>query len=692
MKKIKKIFIASCLLCATMALGGTALAIAETNSSSRQKQNLGYAPDIAIDWGEYSANDVPSAVKGTPYKLFTATAEDVYSEKVDVKTRVYLNYYGDSKNIITVDNNTVTPEYYGVYTVEYTAKDMFGNTGKETYNFECDDVETLSISLSDQKVMTALAGDETEIADYEYANNFGKVNIKVTATHEDGKAVYDLTDKTSFTPMYAGKYTISYDINDYSLSVNESYELTVERRSDPVFLSKAAMPKYFIVGKNYTLPSVEAYQFLTGIPSKIKPVVTVKYGTDKAKQLKGFDFTPDKVGELTITYTILCAGIEKTQVYYATAVDPHITEGDFDIAKYFYAPKSDFTVGNDSITIATATDKESVEFINTLAARAFSITLSNDVATSNFSAINIYLKDNEDEDVYLKITYGAPGLSNAYLCVNDREHYDIRNSESFTQKISYDDSKRTVDFNGKVTLNCPKNFTGFPSGKINFSLEFVDVTGASEIKLYKLNNQTLGEWDGDYFEPEMWFSISDRNSYRINETISLSAVTYADVLDPEVEFFITARTPSGNIVVSNTGVNLLNYEGDPSSCTFRFTEYGEYLISYTAKDGSGNSKTYSYSLAVVDIVPPEAEFVNFMPKVVTANKAFKLPGVVVKDDLSAPEKCEIKVILLGPAQDAVTLNLDEAYKLLTKGDYRLYYMISDEAGNTIIMMQQFRVE
>ena len=95
MKRITKTLLIGCLLCTALAIGGTAVVVAENDSNN--SRNLGYAPDITVNWGDFSPENIPDAVKDMPYQLFTAEAEDVYGQEVAVKTRVYLHYYTPNK-------------------------------------------------------------------------------------------------------------------------------------------------------------------------------------------------------------------------------------------------------------------------------------------------------------------------------------------------------------------------------------------------------------------------------------------------------------------------------------------------------------------------------------------------------------------------------------------------------------------
>ena len=701
MNKKRNFLIASCLLCASMAVVGMAACSdkeaetpptsSETTEASTGREDFGYAPDITVAWGDYSAENIPQAVKNKPYKLFEATAEDLYSAKLNVTTRVYLHYLEDTRALMTVTENVVTPVSYGIYTVEYSAVDEFGNVGIYTYDFECKDVDTLSVVLSGQMTNT-LAGVETPIACYAYDNQMGNVQTTITARHKDGKAVYDLTGKSSFLPMYAGQYTIEYACTDYNVTVTESYDVTVEKNPDPVFFSEVDLQKYFIVGKTYTLPLMEAYQFSTGEPVPFTPVIFVQRGNGMLKQLSGCSFTPDKEGSLKFIYKISCNGKEVTKEYTAQAIDVGETDTTFDITKYFYGAEAEVTAGDDALTVATSTDGATIEFANTLASRKFSLTLSTAVETTSFDSIDISLKDSKDASIQLKITYANP-LQNGYICLNGGAANETNLYESAAQKITYDEATNEVSLNGALFISCPQDFNGFPSGRMNWSLQFNGVKGPTELKLLALNNQTLCYWPGDYFAPEIWFEVPAKNVCAIGETVKLGAIEYADVLDPETNLYLSVLSPSGEYVTSEEGLLMKDHQGVAAACSFRTVEYGEYIVRMKVVDGCGNNKTYNYVITVKDLIGPKVEFVTKMAKKVKVGEAFTLSGVTVTDDLSASDKCTVSVTLIGgPIGDVRLLTPGKTYTFQTKGVYYLYYRVADERLNTTTLCHKFIVE
>ena len=676
MKKIKKMLLAGCLFLSAFAVSGTAVAIAENDSGD--SRNLGYAPDITVNWGDFSPETVPDAVKDMPYQVFTAEAEDVYGNEIAVKTRVYLHYYTPNKTIVSLKNHTVTPVNYGFYTVEYTAKDEFGNANVVTYDFSCDNTEKLSVSIGEIQA-TALAGTETQIADYTYENEIGFVTTKITATHTGGKAVYDLTGKTSFVPLQLGEYTIEYACTDYNLTVKESYTLVVEKNENPVFLERCNMPKYFIVGKKYTLPKVAAYQFSIDKPVPVDPLITVKVGKDKVKELDGYEFIPEKEGDLKIVYTIFCGENSQTQEYSAHAVDVGEVGDTFDIANYFYSTTALLNTTQECVHVLTETDGAKVDFIQPLFSRSFSFDFAATLQDANFKALNLYLKDSQDESVQLKITYGNPGRSNAYISVNDGRENGMKVG-SFLQTIAYDEALNAVKIGATESVACPNDFKGFPSGKIYFSFELSGVKSRSAIDLYAINNHMLLETGGDDFAPQIFFDIPDTNKFRIGDLITLSDLKVGDVLDSDVTVAYDVFAPDETNVISEEGVLLQGKIDYTRKYTFRATQLGEYRVRVSATDSVGNRQVYAFVVSVEDLTAPTVTLREKLPTELKVGEILTVSDIMVKDDLSTTFKTSI--VLIAPMGEHKELAVGGKVKFTAAGVYKLYYMVTDESDNT----------
>ena len=694
MKKIAKILLSGCLLCFSMAIAATAVGCAdeeltpmptEPTTVDTAKKDLGYAPDITVDWEEYSSENIPQAVKDAPYHIFTASAEDVYGEELTVKTRVYLHYSEATKALIEIDNSSITPKYYGIYTVEYTATDLYGNKSVETYDFWCKETETLKLALSGGD-KTALAGKETEIASYSYSNAIGKADTKIKATHKQLDVAYDLTGKTSFVPMYAGEYTIEYVCKDYNLQETESYSLIVDKHEEPIFFEEADLPKYFIVGEEYTLPNVKAYHFATEKPVAIQPTITLQCDTDKAVQLnESRKFVVEKEGQLSFTYSISYGENKQERNYTAYAVDVGKYSDGFDISQYFYTSNAFVEATSDCVSVSTETENAEVEFINTLSSRGFEFAFALTESCVNFDVLEMYLIDSKDSSISLKLTYGNIDGQKGYFTVNDGKRYEA-NGFLFTnaQSIVYDEKNLSVDFGMNVSVSLEKIFKGFPSGKICFSFVFGGVKGRTQIDLYSIDNQILYDVEGDMFEPKVWMPEYTKGVHKLNDLITIDPVQACDVLDSNFTVECAVLTPNGVPVIDENGQKLtaenMQYT---QSYTFRAREYGEYRIVINAYDTAGNSQTYSYVVVVGDFEAAKVTLETAMPTSLKVGESFTVSNISIVDNVYT--EFQVHTYLFTPTMKEQTVEIGKSYKLTEAGKYIIYYSVVDGAGNVTLL-------
>ena len=71
MNKKRRVLIVCCLLFAIMALCGAAASCSDAKTPSSGvhdgnfiKKDFDYPPDIMVEWGNYSADNIPQAIKG----------------------------------------------------------------------------------------------------------------------------------------------------------------------------------------------------------------------------------------------------------------------------------------------------------------------------------------------------------------------------------------------------------------------------------------------------------------------------------------------------------------------------------------------------------------------------------------------------------------------------------------------------
>ena len=679
-KKLILSLMAGALFC---AMG--AITVSAATAQKGNRKNLHYAPDVTVVYGNYSEDSVPSAVKDVKYKIFSASAEDVYGNELPVTSKVYIHYSEPNKSLVTLEDGYAMPKYYGTYTVEYSACDEFGNIGYATYNFTCEDAEELSISLVGEFDSSVQVGTSAQIQSYAYANGIGNVSVEVSATNGAG-VKYDLTDKTLFVPLYTGEYTITYVCKDYNLIATQSYTLSVTGNDNSIIYEEPTLPKYFIVGKNYSLPTATCYSFTTGSPVNVNPSIFVKYGNAGYQELNGSVFTPTSAGDITLKYSV--AGDYRE--YSAKAVDVLSNSNTLEIKKYFYSQTTVAKENYDSITFEANMEGERVEFINPVESHAFDFIFSIPKGYNNYSTLNLFLVSSIDDTNVLKIAYTKLG-DKSKVTINDGDSYKC--SESFssdgTITVSYSEKTKTLRFGSGLKIDL-SNFIGFNDERVYFSFSLEGIEGKSGVNAVKIANQILSDAISDDFEPRVYFDTYANGYEEIGKTIKVDRIFVCDVLDPNYEVKYSIKTPSGKYVVDVNGVTLNEENTDYTKAySFVATEYGNYMVNMYVCDSIGNEKLYAYAIRVEDLQGPTIALKSELKTNLKIGETFTVSELTITDNKS--EKFEIYAYVIKPSMLTATVEIGSTYSFSKAGEYVLCYIVKDENGNATAISHKFIV-
>ncbi|MBQ3505805.1 MAG: hypothetical protein IJA89_03415 [Clostridia bacterium] len=697
--KFGKAFLAGCLAVSAVAYTGIAVASAETSTpvSETTSVNVAYEPEIFVDWGDYAADNVPNAVCDKAYRVFDATAEDVYGEKIDVQTKVWLHYTESTKSLITVKDHTVMPTLYGIYTVEYVARDYYGNVKIYTYDFVCEESQPFALTISSVEENT-FVGYETQIATASFVNANGFVTERVTASLDGSDISYDITGETSFVPMYAGTYTVTYEYSDYNETATKSYQLNVEKHNDPVFFENAPLNKYYIVGKTYELPTVKAYQFDTGAPVAVTPEISVAVNTGKAKKI-GTDrvFTPTKAGKLTVSYVVRYDGNERVQTYEVQAIDVgYEDENAFDISKYFYSDDANISIRSNEIMVTTEREGAKVDFVNALAAHKIEFDFAIAQGGNHFDKMDIWLTDSVDPSVALQISYIRSGAKESLLSVNGSRGAKTGTNFYNTSTLGFIYSEKTMTAAlGKASVKIAttvngEEFSGFPSGKVNLSFSVSQVSGRSTLYIYRLNNQAFYNQPSDSIGPEIYFYSYAGGECLVGDMITVDRCWAGDVLDTDFKIEYAIKAPDGSYVIDENGLLLSedNAKYD-TAYTFRIRQQGSYTVQMTAMDGAGNKTFYSYAITVIDGVSPKVALKTEMPEEIKVGDIITVSDLTIIDDVS--KECSVFAFLYTPRLHGEEVKIGDTFSPSYAGEYAIAYMVTDGAGNVTMLYHYFKV-
>lgn len=648
-------------------------------------------PVISVDMEGYDA--VPNAITGNPYVVFAATAYDSYSAEVDVNARVYYNFgSATSKTEVDLQNGCFIPKRAGVYTIEYTAADSWGNTGYATVEVEAVEKAQEEIFLNletEGRVLEGTVGKELPVSKAVFGGGIGTEELTVTA--EKGNEVFPITDY-AFIPMGEGEYTIRYEVRDRANQTAEkTYSVNITAGKDPVFLDTPKLPRYFVAETLYELPELFAYDFTSGEKQPVKTTITIKDDggerilTDSRKTYFNVSGARSVV---TITYKAVTAGGSDSVSYTVPVINNKDEVGDIALENFFDTNNID-QVEAEKDRIVFSMDKNSdFTFINPLLADEFSYNFSVDTANRNLEAIHLYLQDSET-GTEIKLSIFKEGTG-SYFTVNDGAvHYGIENSFTDSAKSSFE--LKYDALNQRISLENTKYvsvktdyagnpFTGFESGKIYLRTEVV-TSGKAAVSVEFINDQPINSVAIDRVAPKIFIEGSYGGSAKLGETVSLNRAYAVDVIDPAPSLTFSVRDPDGNFLISTDGVRLENVVPTGNERVV-LDKYGMYTVEYSAKDAGGRNRSFSYVIWVDDAEAPVITLQEKMVETCEVGDAVVIPKVTVSDNITSAENIVVSVSVQLPTGRVITIPKESnSFRADYEGEYVVRIVAYDEMGN-----------
>lgn len=654
-------------------------------------------PVIEIDYGKYTKDTIPLAIKGKQYKLFTAKASDAFGVELEVEEKLYLFYASENRTVVDIANGTFVPTTYGQYTMEFTATDRIGNKTTKTYTFDCTEKAEFKAIVKENKITSCNVGDSVKVADIDYENNNGFVTCDIIAVNENESVSIK---NGEFIPRYVGKYIVKYVCMDYCEDTQTSYEIDVVADGTPKFYGEAAINKFYMVGEENEVPKIECVSYITGEPADVTPKTYIEYEGDLPKQIEVNKFTLDKAGKFKIVYEATVGDSVQTKVYESTAVDVGLTTK-FNPKNYFYS-ESNYTAEALSygIKIKTADNNCKVDFINPIQAKNLS-SIIGFAEGNNFSTFNVYLEDSINSANRVKFKLAKFG-EQCVLSVNDKTNYEKTfTSLNSTEEIvfGYNNDLKEFAF-GQASVKITKTlngeaFNGFESGYVYISYEMSDVAFDSSFTVYKINNQSMGA-EVDIAAPELIFSTYGGGVVELGDIVTVDRVYAGSVFARDITVSYSIVGPDGKFVKDIKGVELSSANAVYSNVyQFKADQLGAYRIAISAISSIkiGNEtvqfmNAQSYAINVTDTISPKITLLSSIAKTYKLGETFKMPEVTVTDNLS--EDLKVITYIVDP-NDVYVDCTEKDYVFEELGTYKVKFMAIDEAHNISIRTFEFEV-
>ena len=648
------------------------------------------APSLDIQWeGEY-----PIGLVGHKYPVFPVYSYDAYDrEEKEVSVSVCLNAGLQNEVSVPVIDGCFVPQFCTRYYIRYETTDLAGNKNEKTIEVNVSDsIPQLAVDSMTDAVNVSDVGSVVRVKELTYKNAVGSVNETVTAVLKtDPDISYEIADG-SFIPLYAGEYEIRYEFRDYLFDGNYSYSISVNPTDKPLIDAEITLLRYYIKGCEYTLPEYTGYVFKDGKPVSVPLDIYVMEGSKKVavtdnKYVPGYD------GDITVVYSVTNGSETVKKEIAAKSVDVGY-DSSLCMEKYFAG--SNFIAIPESKSIEyqfTKNGTVTLDFINELASSNFAIRFGASEGKDNFSKIHLYLTDAYDESIRIRFTYEKESSGYVKFYVNDHA------ASNFKSYFASNDDPIILEYNNRLKQVSPypasyqlisdtvygEAFTGFVSDRIYLSIEAEGISGESALRITNLCGQPFTKIKADIIEPKVYV-VNDVGDYDINSIYTLGSACIADVLDPNIKAFVRVKDPKGQTVTSLEGVLLDETAPYNVEHHFELKEYGVYQVNYETIDTGGNQATYTFVINVVDKEAPSVTILNPVKEGKTG-EPIPLAKIGITDNCS--EKFDLYVCLIAPTGVSCSLTktegdttiINKSFTVSAAGLYRIYYYVSDEAGN-----------
>ena len=651
------------------------------------------APEITVDYDGYDGENLPAASKGYSYPVFNATAMDKAFGVLPVKTTVYYGYESSQRYQVAIKDGKFNTTRVGYYTIEYTSVDGYGNVGTETVVVECKDSSAaISASAQGEYATSGKTGDLLLPAEIAYEGGTGYVKTYATIK---ANGVEEVAMDDGFRPEKAVKHTVTlYAVDVLGKTATYSYDVDITANDSPVFLDEVVMPKFFLSGYNYTLPTLSAYDYSSG-KEELSTTITVKDGGEARELTDGIgDFIADENGYATVVYNAVGKKGSSTKEYKVPVINTWLAEESIDMSKYFYGENITSVATGNSVNVSSTKDAE-YTFINPVIANKFEMRFA--ITQNEFSCLQLVFADAIDPSIQftVEIENAGEGNENALLKINGKATKE-RPSAGF-----YDGNLFTLYYNNvtnvlqegvllkQVVYNEDgSEFAGFPSKLMYVTAKVIGVNGNAEIAWTNFGGQILSDLDVDTIKPSIAISEEFASSYDYQSVCEIYSAISADVLSPETHGGLTVYDPEGNIVKDVDGMLLSNVPFD-RSYFISLDYYGSYSVVYSSKDLFGREQEYFYALFVADYDAPVISLMGTIKTEASVGESINVVKAIAVDNVDGDTSIYTYVV----DADGRVASVENGGSFVAKkaGVYEIRYMAFDSFGNLRIVTHKVTV-
>lgn len=644
------------------------------------------SPVIEVDYQPTDESGV-YAVKGSEFQLFDAKAYDV-NLTGEVKSLVYYGTPKENPRFVTVKDGAFIPNAIGRYTIVYYAYDLYGNLGMSEVAVQCFDGEE-NITLEAEKLTSLQSGILTTLPEYSAHGVNGEVSVTVNIINLTTNEKATIGEDGKFLPWGAGEYEIVYTCKDNVFTMEESYRVTCVSSEKILFVDELNLPRYFIKGASYSLEKIFAYDFSSDVPVQVQSDYFVRFDGESewtAFDNKNLKIQAENTVQIKAEKEDACVVSEVLPV-----LDVNFPNSKVKLEEYFQGNFSaEITLSDVTFTSNVTEGENKMEYINAVSASNFALEFSVPQGYANFAELEIVVTDYSDRNnkTVINITNGSGGEV-SYVSVNGARPIELTKSISDGNSTFYYE-------NGKLRSNSGLILDydfGFKRDYCLVDVCLKGINGDAAIAVRKVNNQ-LFQKNLNNLPPQLAFTSSAGRT-DIGSVVQIYPAQGTDALFPVLfeNITVSVMTPDGGYATSEEGVLLDGTCTASVGYTLKLDEYGDYIVTYFAKDPFNRMSFSSYLIAVVDRIAPAIVFNNIKDRDTVSAKAYtihKIESYKTSDNL--PGDLSVSIFVFDPVGGILVCENPNEVNLGVKGVYTVMIRCMDSSGNYTVATYYVRAE
>ena len=657
------------------------------------------APVITVDSDNI---DMPRAEAGRAYPVPAATAYDDYAGSCEVTTEIVYGYHSDTPVSVTLLNGAFVPDRTGTYTIIYTAKDGFGNTGRKLLFVQA--VKTVpEIVITPPSVSTSIElGTYVEIPKPAVSGGSGKINVETAIVFGGERTVIN----GGFRPEIEGEYTIEFIATDY-IGKTQSATITIDatRGEKPIFVDSVNLPPVYINGGRYILPELYANDYTSGSLKRTLCDVKIVDANGEKIYKAGGEYIPavNNNGDFVrVTY------------YSGGAVYPEFnipviigrTDNTVYMTNYIYGEAISVSTRDENnalyttgLAVIPSLGNSNWIFANALLKNGASVTVSTLAGKTNFGSFEFTFYDALNGK---KISVAAEIGSSKVTFTHGGESYVLGSSikNGGKLKITLGNGKINVLCNDSVAMFVPLTvyddgdvFEEFVSDKVYIGVTTTDNKTDSRYMVLSVNDNTLSYRNQDNSAPLFSILGDYGGKQKVNSDYVIRRGICGDIFAPEARGTLSVTAPDGTIMKDKNGKVLKDVSID-EEYVITLTQYGKYTLSYVIAEVNwvGNSNKPNITVTVPDEEAPVIEFTKVPSDTAALGDVIVIPEYKVTDNISTGSKITVRTFIVNAQGRFIELTDGaNAIKCENAGKYTFIVYATDEAGNSSSLCYEINV-